>query len=128
MTNSHERDLIDLVEQFFTAYNEMDLDAFRALLTDDIKWGHHNRFQGEGADGLVQSIRDIQAKLPDRRFGNITNWAINGNRVYTEHDWQATPTESDPSWGWVAGEPTAMDACSIFVFDGGRVKEWADYG
>ncbi len=129
MTATHEdEDLITLVERFFKAYNDMDLDTFRALLTDDIKWGHHNRFQGEGADGLVQSIRDIQAKLPDRRFGEITHWAINANRVYTEHDWSATPAESDPSWGWEAGVPTSMEACSIFVVEDGRVKEWADYG
>ncbi len=51
-----------------------------------------------------------------------------GDSVYTEHDWRATPAESDPSWGWAAGEPTSMDAGSIFVFAAGRVKEWADYG
>jgi hypothetical protein len=76
----------------------------------------------------VQSVRDIQAKLPDRRFGEITAWAVNGNRVYAEHGWSATPAESDPSWGWKAGVPTSMDACSTFVFQVGRITEWADYG
>jgi ketosteroid isomerase-like protein len=36
MTTTADHDLLQLVERFFTAYNEMDLDAFRGLLADDV--------------------------------------------------------------------------------------------
>ena len=128
MTKAPENDLLALVDRFFTAYNDMDLDTFASLLTDDIHWEHHNRFLGKGAEPLVQSIRDIHAKLPNRRFGEVTRWSATDDTIYTEHDWTATPVESDPSWGWEAGIETSMDCVSVFVFEGGRIKEWSDYG
>ena len=128
MRDTREHKLLVIVERFFSAYNEMDLDTFAELLADDIRWEHHNRFSGNGAEPLLQSIKDIQAKLPDRRFGEITRWAVNRDTLYAEHGWSATPAESDAAWGWVAGVPTSMECLSVFVFEGGRVKEWSDYG
>lgn len=97
-------------------------------MTDDIHFEHHNRFQGKGREALLGSIRDIQVKLPDRRFGKSTRWAVNGDVVYAEHDWSATPAVTDEAWGWEAGVGTLMDVVSVFVFEGSRVKEWSDYG
>jgi hypothetical protein len=78
MRDTHEHELLVIVERFFSAYNEMDLDTFAEPLADDIRWGHHNRFSGTGAEQLLQSVKDIQAKLPDRRFGVAGVFAIAG--------------------------------------------------
>lgn len=128
MTTPGDRELLTLVERFFTAYNDMDLDTFGSLLADDVHFEHHNRFRGQGREPLLASVRDIESKMPDRRFGKVTRWAVHGDTVYAEHGWQATPVITEPSWGWQAGVPTSMDVVSVFVFDGGRIKEWSDYG
>ena len=128
MTQANEADLLSRVKRFFVAYNDMDMQTLRELLTDDVHWEHHNRFKGSGAVPLLQSIRDIQAKQPDRRFGDVTRWAVNGDTVYAEHGWTGTPAESDETKGWQAGVPRSMDCVSVLVLTGGRIREWSDYG
>ncbi|WP_371634101.1 nuclear transport factor 2 family protein [Streptomyces sp. NBC_01259] len=128
MTGTDERELLVIVERFFAAYNDMDLDSFANLLAEDIRWGHHNRFRGAGAAPLLRSIQEIHDKLPDRRFGEITRWAASDHTIYAEHSWTGTPAESDAAWGWQAGVPASMECVSVFVIEGGRVTEWSDYG
>lgn len=89
----------------------------RRLLTEDIHWEHHNRFQGAEKKPLLASIREIHAKLPDRRFGSVTCWAQNGDIIYPEHDWTATPVVTELAWGWEEGVATSMECVSVFVLE-----------
>jgi hypothetical protein len=75
----------------------------------------------------VQSVRDIHAKLPDRRFGPLIRWAVNGNVVHCEHQWFGTPAVDEEEWNWKVGVPTSMDGASVLVFEDGRIAEWSDY-
>jgi ketosteroid isomerase-like protein len=127
MATTSGSELLAIIERFYAAYNEMDLDTFGALVTEDVHWEHHNRFKGKGREPLLDSVRDTQAQLPVRRFGEITRWAANENVVYVDHLWSGTPAVDIEGWGWKAGVPMSMDCASVFVFEDGRVKEWSDY-
>ncbi|MGH3275388.1 MAG: nuclear transport factor 2 family protein [Streptosporangiaceae bacterium] len=128
MASKTEAELLAIVERFFTAYNEMDLGAFGSLLAADVRWEHHNRFQGNGRDALVTSVRAIQGKVPDRRFTEITRWAARGDTVYVEHGWSATPDVTDEAWGYEAGVATSKDIASVFVIEDELITKWSDYG
>lgn len=127
VAESNKPELASLTDKFFTAYNELDLETFGGLLADDVHWEHHNRFKGKGRDPLLESVRDIAKKLPDRKFSPVSRWAVNGNVVHVEHQWSATPIENDDAWGWIAGVPTSMDAASVLVYSDGKIVEWSDY-
>ncbi len=128
MSETETTELVELVERFFHAYNDVDMDTLAALLTDDVHWEHHNRFTGDGREPLLSSIQQISDKMPDRHFSELSRWAVNGNVVFCEHRWFTVPLESDPNWGWEAGVPFSMDAASVFVVTDGLIVEWSDYG
>lgn len=118
----------ELVDRFFTGYNDMDEDALRALLAEDITWGHRNKFSGEGREELIASFRQIGDAMQSRNFGPVIRWAENGNTFYCEHQWFAVPAIDDPAWGWKKGEPFSMYAASIITFDGDKIVDWVDFG
>jgi ketosteroid isomerase-like protein len=121
-------DLLNILEAFRVAYNEVDVEALENIVADDLHWEHHNRFKGHGRAGFLQSVRDFAAKTPGRYFAKPVRFAINDHTAYVEHTWHAVPAHSDPAWGWEKGVPTSMDTCSVFVIKDGKIVEFSDYG
>ena len=122
-------DVLDKLESFRVAYNDVDLGALESLLSPDVSWGHKNRFKGEGRDALIASIQDFARRMPGRSFEKPSRFAVNGNLAFVEQTWHGTPTKSDASWGWEEGVPVTMGTCSLFVLsDDGRIQEWSDHG
>jgi hypothetical protein len=119
---------LNLVEKFRVAYNSVDIPKLETLLAEDLRWGHHNKFKGTGRAGLILSIEEFARKLPGRYFEKPIRTAVNGQAVFVEQTWHATPLHSDPAWGWVAGVPTSMETCSVIVFENDMIIDWGDYG
>jgi len=122
------RQLIEIAHQFFDAYNASDIASLEALLSEDVRWEHHNRFKGAGRAALIRSIKEIAQTTPGRRFTEPTRWASSENLIYLEHQWHAVPTAANAMFGWQPGVPFSMDAVSVFVFADGKIIEWSDYG
>jgi len=120
--------LLDMANQFFSAYNNCDTSALADLLADEVHWEHHNRFKGKGRAGLIRSINEIAETTPGRRFSEPTRWASGENLIYLEHRWHAVPTTANEMFGWKPGVPFCMDAVSVFVFEHDTIIEWSDYG
>jgi hypothetical protein len=121
-------ELLNILEAFRVAYNEVDIAGLEGLVAEDLHWEHHNRFKGHGRASFVQSVRDFADKTPGRYFAEPVRFAVNDQTVYIEHTWHATPAHSDPAWGWEKGVPTSMDTCSVFVVIDGLIAEFSDYG
>jgi len=121
-------EVMQILEAFRAAYNSVDIAALEALVAEDVRWEHHNRFKGTGRAPLMQSILDFAERMPGRYFDPPTRVAVNGQTVFVERKWRATPVRSDAAWGWEAGVPTSMDTCSVYVIDAGKIVEWGDYG
>ena len=119
--------LVATVNQFFQAYNTIDIKYLEGIISDDIHWEHHNRFKGQGKEALMQSIRDFAEKAPGRIFTEPTRWAVNGDSVFIEHKWHAVPASDLPLFGWTKGVPATLDCVSLFVFSAGKIVEWSDY-
>lgn len=47
---------MEVVKRFFQAYNEVDVDSLRLMLSDDLYFEHHNRFKGNGKEALLNPI------------------------------------------------------------------------
>jgi len=112
---------------FFQAYNATDITSLEGIVSEDIHWEHHNRFKGQGKEGLMQSVRDFSTKAPGRYFSEPTRWAINGETVFIEHKWHAVPKVAVPSFGWTEGVPVTLDCVGLLVFSAGQIIEWSDY-
>ena len=121
-------EIIEAIERYRMAYNEVDVTALEALLSEGVIWGHRNKFKGQGRAELLRSVAEFSKKAPDRHFAPYGRTAVNGNIVFAEQTWHATPVQSDPAWGWEAGVPVKMETCSLFVFDNGKIVEWTDCG
>ena len=121
-------ELVQILEAFRVAYNAVDIPALESLVAEDVRGEHHNRFKGVGRAPLMQSILDFAERMPGRYFDPPTRFAINGQSIFVERVWRATPVKSDPAWGWEEGVSTSMDTCSVYVIEGGRIVEWGDYG
>ncbi len=119
---------LKILEKFRAGHNEMDVPALESVLAEDVKWGHRNRFKGEGRSPLIASIREFSAKTPGRYFGAFGRVAINGNVVFVEQRWHAVPAADDAEWGWKTGVPFSMETCSVFVLSGDKILDWSDYG
>jgi len=124
VTSSHQT----IATRFFDAYNAADADALREVAADDIHWEHHNKFQGKGLEGLLQSIKSFLDRAPDRRFTEPSRTAENGDCLFIEHQWKGTPAVTDPRWRWEEGVPRTSDVLSLLVIRDGKVVEWSDYG
>lgn len=121
-------ELLRLVEEFRVAYNSVDTAKLETLLAKDLHWGHHNKFKGIGREKLILSIQEFERKMPGRYFDKPIRTAVSGQAVFVEQTWHATPAHTDPEWGWVAGVPTSMETCSVFVFENSQLVDWGDYG
>ena len=121
-------DVMSRLEAYRVAYNEVDVPKLEELLCDDIKWGHRNKFQGDGRTALIDSIKTFAEKAPGRHFERPTRFAVNGDIAFVEQTWRAVPALSDAAWGWEKGVPVSMGTCSLFVFSGGKIQEWTDHG
>ena len=119
--------LLDAVERFRVAYNDVDIETIRTLVSEDLHWEHHNRFKGLGADGFLESVKKFADLLPGRYFAEPIRSAVNGQVVFTERQWHGVPTVSDPTWKWEAGKPVTLDSLSVFAFEGDKIVEWSDY-
>ena len=120
--------IVVTAKRFFEAYNSMDTNHLEEILSENVHWEHHNRFKGDGREGLLQSIKDIAGKIPGRTFSGPKRWAVNGETVFIEHSWHGLPAVDLPAFGWTKGVPASLDVCSVFVFSGGKIVEWSDYG
>ena len=120
-------ELLAQANRFFQAYNTTDIESLEEMVSEDVRWEHHNRFKGRGKESLMQSIRDFAAKAPGRKFSEPTRWAINGETVFIEHKWHAVPKVAVPSFGWTEGVPATLDCLGLLVFSAGKVIEWSDY-
>lgn len=117
-----------LVDEFFQAYNDMDIPTLERVLAPDVVWGHRNKFSGSGRDELIGSFKDIEARVPVRRFGELLRWAENGDLFVCEHQWFGVPAIDDPVWGWEKGVEFSMYAASFIVTKDGVITEWIDLG
>lgn len=121
-------EILQAIEKFRIAYNSADVPTLEGLLSESVKWGHRNRFKGEGRAELLRSIAEFSDKAPGRYFANFGRTAVHDQVVFAEQTWHATPVNSDPAWGWEKGVPFSMETCSVFAFQGGRIVEWSDFG
>jgi hypothetical protein len=121
-------EVLAVLERFRAGYNEMNIPELEAVLSQDVKWGHRNRFKGEGRLALIQSMRDFSAKTPGRYFSDFGRFAIKGDTAFVEQTWHAVPAADDAAWGWKKGTPFSMQTCSVFVLDGDQIVDWSDYG
>ena len=124
----NQQEMLAAIEKFRVAYNDVDIDSLHGLLSDKVKWGHRNRFSGEGRDELLRSIENFARKLPGRRFGEYGRTAVNGSFVFAEQTWHGVPAEDNPAWGWQAGVPVTMETCTLFAFENGQITEFTDCG
>ena len=120
--------IVVTAKRFFEAYNSVDTNHLEEILSENVHWEHHNRFKGDGREGLLQSIKDIAGKIPGRTFSEPKRWAVNGETVFIEHSWHGVPAVDLPAFGWNQGLPASLDVCSVFVFSSGKIVEWSDYG
>lgn len=115
-------------KRFFEAYNNLEINHLEEILSENVHWEHHNRFKGDGRDGLLRSIKDIAEKIPGRAFSEPKRCAVNGDTVFLEHSWHGVPAVDLPAFGWTKGVATSLDVCSVFVFSAGKIIDWGDYG
>lgn len=120
--------LVVTAKRFFEAYNSLDTNLLEEILSENVHWEHHNRFKGDGREGLLQSIKDIAGKIPGRAFSEPRRWTVNGETVFLEHSWHGVPAVDLPAFGWSKDVHTSLDVCSVFVFSAGKIIEWSDYG
>lgn len=121
-------EMMQALDRFRIAYNQMDVPVLEDLLAENVRWGHRNRFSGEGRAELLRSFAEFSKKLPGRYFAEFGRSAVNGNIIFAEQTWHAIPAFSDPAWGWEAGVPVVIETCSLFVFADGKIIEWTDCG
>ena len=122
------QDVLNHLEAFRVAYNQVDASALAVLVAEDIQWGHRNKFQGNGRAALIASIEEFARKAPGRYFEPPERFAVNGDLAFVEQPWRAVPAFSDPAWGWQEGVPVSMTTCSLFVLSDGMITEWSDHG
>lgn len=128
MSSHDEPSTLAIAHRFFDAYNRSDTDALDDLVADDVRWGHHNRFSGNGKAGMLESIGEVAETMLGRRFGDILRWAGDEQQLYCEHTWTAFPAADVPDWGWHKDVPVTFECISCFRFEDGRITEWFDYG
>ena len=120
-------ELLAKANEFFEAYNSIDLQALDELVANDIRWEHHNRFKGEGKEKLMDSVKDFGEKAPGRYFSKPSRWAVNGDIAFVEHKWHAVPAVDVPSFGWTKGVHVTLDCCALLAFKDGKIIEFSDY-
>ncbi|OQV11093.1 SnoaL-like domain-containing protein [Cladophialophora immunda] len=119
--------------RFFQAYNDQDFGTIESLFSDELQWGHHNRFKGQGKPELVAFMKQFANTAPDRAFTDVMRWAVNNNNndgttlVFVEHSLKGTPAVDVESFGWKAGQAVTLETTSLLVVEGGKIVEWSDY-
>jgi ketosteroid isomerase-like protein len=119
--------LLEIVNRFFDAYNNVDIEYIDSIISDKIHWEHHNKFKGDGKPQAIQSIHNFSEKAPGRYFEKPTRWAVHGQTIFIEHKWHAVPALDVALFGWKEGVPVTMEIVTLFVFEDGKLVEWSDY-
>lgn len=125
--NMEANQYLAFANRFFQAYNDVDTQTIRDLVSDDIHFEHHSRFSGQGKEKLLDQIQNFSKIIPGRYFTEPTRWAVNGDVIFVEHTAHGTPVADIAVFGWKAGESVAMDCCSLLVLKDGKIVEWSDF-
>ena len=113
--------------RFFQAYNNVDSKTIAELVSEDVHFEHHGRFQGQGKGKLLEQVQNFSKMVPGRHYTEATRWAVNGNLIFIEHKAYGTPAVDVELFGWKEGEPVTMDCCTLLVLKNGKIVEWSDY-
>ena len=127
--SSQQADLTAVIERAVEAYNAQDWDRYQQFFVEDLRFCHHNRgFAFDTRAELIDTLKVFAADLiPDRRLGPATRLVRNGNVVVREQPWSGTAAADVPGIA-AEGESFTLDLCTVYVFDGDRVREYHDYG
>ena len=75
---------------------------------------------------MIRMMKESQAKMPVRYFGEVGRLAVNGDVAVVEQKWHVMPVADEPAWGAKKDVLFTMDMCSVFVLEHGKIVEWTD--
>jgi hypothetical protein len=113
---AHERDLLQLLQEFAEAWNRHDVDALMSMMTVD---GVFEASAGPGVDGARhEGARAVRAayeavfeQFPDAHWDGARHF-VSGNRGVSEWTFTGTPK----------GRPRVeVNGCDLFTFRGDKI-------
>jgi len=121
--------LTALADAFIAAYNAKDFVRCRGMLAIEFYFCHYNRnFEFHDPDAFIETLTQFATDLiPDRSFGPPLRVIESGNTVVLTHRWGGTARADIPGMA-AKGARLELDLCTLFVFDGGLISEYHDYG
>lgn len=123
-----DADKIAVANRWIEAYNAQDMETMNSMLGEDLRIQHHNRgFDDRGREAMLGMLRAGEGFAPDKRFHSIRRQFVSGDRVVTEHVFEATFTMDIPGFA-EEGETVKLDLCSIWEIRDGKIVEYDDYG
>jgi len=121
-------DPISVANRWIEAYNAKDYDTLKTLIGEQIHMVHHNRgVDVTGSEAALGLMYGADEALSVKRFHSTRRQFTDGERVVTEHSWEAAATVEIP--GIVAaGESVDLELCSVWTVRDGKVVGYDDYG
>jgi hypothetical protein len=112
----------DDLQQYSNAWNNHDIDAIMAFMTDDCVFetgGGHQRFGSrfEGPEAVRARFIEVWTDISDVCFTG-ENHIVDGNKGCSE--WTLTGTAKD-------GSGIDVDGCDIFTFVGDKIQSKRSY-
>ena len=107
----------DTLQRYADAWNDHDIDAIMALMTDDcvfLTGGGSNHFgtRYQGRDEVRERFIEVWTELPDVTFSNARHF-VDGDRGCSE--WTFSGTRAD-------GTRVEVDGCDLFEFEGDLIR------
>ncbi|QIZ37742.1 nuclear transport factor 2 family protein [Saccharopolyspora sp. ASAGF58] len=128
MTTSNKVGPLEFADNFIDSYNSGDLDRITALLSEDVRFVHHNRgVDVQGKDAARKLLETYGELFPGKAFSNRRSIATSGDRVFVEHTWGGKAMADVPGWA-AAGETVSLDLGTFMTVRDGLLVEYHDYG
>lgn len=118
---------MDIIEQYYDAFNRADMSTFASLLTEDIAHDINQGSRENGRGAFMQFMARMNDHYREQLTDIVVMYSADGKRAAAEFIVNGTYLKTDSGLPEASGQTYVLPAGAFFELRGGKVARVTNY-
>ncbi|MCX7074056.1 MAG: ketosteroid isomerase-related protein [Methylococcales bacterium] len=123
----NQQNTVTLIEQYYTAFNNADMDAFLNLLTDDVIHDINQGKRDVGKDAFTQFMACMNSNYKEQLIDMVIMASADGKKAAAEFVVLGEYLKTDDGLPEAQGQKYSLPAGAFFDIRDGKVARITNY-